>query len=228
MLTRVDANTERELRALKFAAMGDPIRLRIVDELLTSDRAPVELRALLGLESNLLAHHLDILESAGLITRSHSSGDGRRRYVRFLRHGVQGLLASPGLSSQRALFICSANSARSQLAAALWTSLTGELAVSAGTRPATRVDPRAIDAAQRAGLDLTNATPRAFSEITTLPALVITVCDRAHEELADNIATLHWSIADPVSSSKRHAFDDTVSELRAWIDAVRPQIKEVA
>ena len=65
-------------RAARHAALGDPVRLAIVDELAASDRAPVELRRRLGLESNLLAHHLDVLEGVGLITRSRSSGGGRR------------------------------------------------------------------------------------------------------------------------------------------------------
>ncbi len=56
------------LRASRHAALGDPVRLAIVDELASSDRSPVELRRRYGLESNLLAHHLDVLEEVGLIT----------------------------------------------------------------------------------------------------------------------------------------------------------------
>lgn len=63
------------------AALGDPSRLAIVDQLTGSDRSPQELQELLGVPSNLLAHHLDVLAAAGLIERSRSSGDGRRRYV---------------------------------------------------------------------------------------------------------------------------------------------------
>ena len=83
-----------EGRAARHAALGDPVRLAIVDELAVSDRAPVELRRLVGIESNLLAHHLDVLEAVGLIGRSRSSGDGRRRYVHLLPHGLAGL--APG------------------------------------------------------------------------------------------------------------------------------------
>ena len=69
-------------RASRHAALGDPIRLAIADELAISDRAPMELQAMFGLPSNLLSHHLDVLENVGLISRHRSSGDGRRRYVR--------------------------------------------------------------------------------------------------------------------------------------------------
>ena len=78
-------------RAGMHAALGEPVRLAMVDDLAVSDRAPVELAERHGLASNLLAHHLDVLEQAGLIERSRSSGDGRRRYVR-LRHEVLDVL----------------------------------------------------------------------------------------------------------------------------------------
>jgi ArsR family transcriptional regulator, arsenate/arsenite/antimonite-responsive transcriptional repressor / arsenate reductase (thioredoxin) len=201
-------------RAARHAAMGDPARLAIVDELSVSDRAPVELRRLLGMESNLLAHHLDVLERVGLIERSRSSGDGRRRYVHLLGDALEGLAPGRRIGPGRALFVCSANSARSQLAAALWHQATGEPAESAGTHPADRVHPGAIAAATRAGLDLGSATPHDLGEIAVLPPLVITVCDRAHEELDAHDAWLHWSIPDPVPVGTKAAFDATLIELR--------------
>src|SRR3954452_9874184 len=108
-------------RARRHAALGDPVRLAIVDELVRSDRAPMELRDRFALESNLLAHHLDVLEAAGLIGRSRSSGDGRRRYVHLLPAALELLGPVTVPRPARVLFVCTANSARSQLAAALWT-----------------------------------------------------------------------------------------------------------
>jgi protein-tyrosine-phosphatase len=66
------------------------------------------------------------------------------------------------------------------------------------------------------GLDLSDARPQALDEVPRRPALVITVCDRAHEEL-DELAWLHWSIPDPVGASRRRAFDNTVDSLRRRI-----------
>lgn len=111
---RADPGLER--RAAGHAALGDPVRLSIVDELTASDRAPVELRRRLGIESNLLAHHLDVLERVGLIERSRSSGDGRRRYVHLRPNALGGLAEARHVEVGPALFVCSANSARSQLA----------------------------------------------------------------------------------------------------------------
>lgn len=207
-------------RADRHAALGDPARLSIVDELFVSDRSPVELRRRLGMESNLLAHHLDVLERVGMIERSRSSGDGRRRYVHLRPDALEGLRPGRTLPPAPALFVCSANSARSQLAAALWEQATGAPAFSAGTHPAARVHPGAVAAAERAGLDLRQAVPRRLEALETLPSLVVTVCDRAHEELTVGDAWLHWSVPDPVPVGSKAAFDATIVELRARIGAV--------
>ena len=200
-------------RAQRHAALGDTVRLAIVDELALSDRAPFELRRLVGLESNLLAHHLDVLESVGMISRSRSSGDGRRRYVHLLRDSLRDLSPGRRVVPRRALFVCTRNSARSQLAAALWRSLAGAPAESAGTHPASRVHPGAIAAAKRAGLDITGSIPRALERVGKLPGIVVTVCDQAHEELAPDDTWLHWSVPDPVPRGTRRAFDAALAEL---------------
>jgi protein-tyrosine-phosphatase len=209
-----------EHRAAQHAALGDPVRLAIVDELMVSDRAPVELRVLTGLESNLLAHHLDTLEEAGLIIRSHSSGDARRRYVRLVRGALVGLEFTVRKTPSDILFICTKNSARSQLAAALWREITGQEAQSAGTHPAQRVHPGAVAAAERSGLDLHDAVPRRFDEIAAVPALVITVCDRAHEEIGSGRDWWHWSVPDPLERATKSAFDTTLADLRDRIEVV--------
>ena len=161
-MTATAAGHERSERAARHAALGDPVRLAIVDELSASDRAPVELRRRLGLESNLLAHHLDVLERVGLIERSRSSGDGRRRYVHLRWSALDGLTPAPTVAVGPALFVCSANSARSPLAAALWRHRTGLPALSAGTHPADRYHPGAVAAAGRVGLDLDDDGPTSF------------------------------------------------------------------
>jgi protein-tyrosine-phosphatase/DNA-binding transcriptional ArsR family regulator len=203
-----------EQRAARHAALGDPVRLAIVDELTTSDRSPIELRRLVGIESNLLAHHLDVLEQVGMINRSRSSGDGRRRYVHLLRSSLPGLHHGRRVVPGGALFVCTRNSARSQLAAALWRSLADAPAESAGTHPADRVHPGAIAAAKRARVTMDGTAPRSLGELDRLPSLVITVCDQAHEELDPLDDWLHWSIPDPVPAGTVKAFDAVVDELR--------------
>lgn len=204
-------------RAAAHAALGDPVRLAIVDELTMTDRAPSELRTTLDIESNLLAHHLDVLDAAGLISRHRSSGDGRRRYVRLERGALDSLTIGPRRAIGEALFVCTHNSARSQLAAALWRDVVGEPATSAGTSPAERIHPGAVAAAARAGLDLSGAVPRLLADVDGLPAIVITVCDRAHEELAPPDDWLHWSIPDPVPVATAAAFDAARDEIASRV-----------
>ena len=208
------------IRARRHAALSDPVRLTIVDELVASDRSPVELRRLVGIESNLLAHHLDVLEQVGMINRSRSSGDGRRRYVHLEMSALDGLQPGSRRQAERALFVCTRNSARSQLAAALWRSVTSQPAESAGTHPAAKVDPGAVAAARRARLPLGASVPRTIDQVDVVPRLVITVCDQAHEELDAPDSWLHWSIPDPVAVGSAAAFDASVRELRQRIDGL--------
>lgn len=207
------------VRAARHAALGEPVRLAIVDELARSDRSPVELRRQFQLESNLLTHHLGVLEEVGLIGRSQSSGDGRRRYIHLDRDG----LPTPPEQSVRAgsaLFVCTRNSARSQLAAALWAQLSGGSARSAGTHPADEVHRGALRAAARAGLDLGDATPHMLGDDVDADEVVVTVCDQAHEELCPGPEWLHWSVPDPVCIGTDRAFDTTLRDLRDRIRAV--------
>jgi protein-tyrosine-phosphatase/DNA-binding HxlR family transcriptional regulator len=210
------------VRAACHAALGDPVRLAIVDELAVSDRAPVELRRLVGVESNLLAHHLDVLEHNGLISRHRSAGDGRRRYVHLRREALDQLAPVRGITIGPALFVCTHNSARSQLAAALWQHLTGHHADSAGTSPAPRVHPGAIASARRAGIELGDVRPNRIDDVAVLPALVVTVCDLAHEELHPDPDRdwLHWSIPDPLPAATRAAFDAARDEIHTRITAL--------
>jgi ArsR family transcriptional regulator, arsenate/arsenite/antimonite-responsive transcriptional repressor / arsenate reductase (thioredoxin) len=209
-----------EVRAARHAALGDAIRLAIVDELVSSDRSPVELQHLTGVTSNLLAHHLDVLERVGIITRSRSTGDGRRRYIRLRREALADLAPGRRPRRQPVLFVCTHNSARSHIAAALWTRLTDQPAASAGTHPSERVHPGAVAAARRAGLDIAGAVPRHLDEVRRPFPLVVTVCDRAHEELTADRSWWHWSVPDPVATPSRAAFDATVTELRERITSV--------
>lgn len=207
-------------RAARLGALSDPLRLRIVDALTGCDRSPVELGRRLDVESNLLAHHLVVLEQAGLIERSRSSGDGRRRYVHLLSAALDGLLIRPVPTARPALFVCTRNSARSQLAAAVWRDVTGSPASSAGTHPADRVHPGAVAAARRSRLDIGQQGPRRLNEVPATADLVVTVCDQAHEELAPPDTWLHWSIPDPVPTGTAAAFDATVTELRSRVSGL--------
>lgn len=215
-------------RVAVHAALADEYRLRIVDELAVSDRAPSELCQQLGIESNLLAHHLGVLEQAGLVERVVSSGDRRRRYLRLCPDALAPVCEPTiRVAARSVLFVCTANSARSQLAAALWNATHDVLATSAGTEPADRVHPEAVRAGARVGLDLGDATPRSIEQVGAVPDLLITVCDRAYEDLvqrAPDTVVLHWSIPDPADAGGPAAFDAAVERITTRVRALSPLV----
>ena len=206
-------------RAAIHAALGDPARLRMVDALRSGDLTVRQLADIARLPGNAAAHHLDVLERAGVIARRISEGDRRRRYVT-LRADRLATIEGPRIApAGPILFVCTHNSARSQFAAALWRRRTGAEADSAGTDPAARVHPHAVDAATAFGIDLLAARPKGYDEVETAPALVVSVCDRAHEaESPFDAPRLHWSIPDPVRRGSASAFRSSFAAIASRIE----------
>jgi arsenate reductase len=127
----------------------------------------------------------------------------------------------------RVLFLCTGNSARSQIAQALLTHLGGDRveAASAGTAPAPRVNPGALEALAEARIPWRGEPPRSVDGLEHEHwDLVVTVCDDARESCPVFPAgpmVAHWGIPDPASvvnaSARRQAFADTLRVLRAMI-----------
>ena len=210
-------------RAAVHAALADPARLRIVDTLGAGDASPSELAAMLGMPSNLLAHHLHVLDEAGILTRRRSEGDRRRTYLQLVPGTLEAVAAPPGPAAHRVLFICTANSARSHLAAALWRRASPIPAVSAGTHPADSIAPGTIAAAGRHQLPLPRLRPRHLSQVRQDGDLIITVCDLAHEELGD-LAAVHWSVPDPVPAGDPGSFDAALTRLADRVERLAPRL----
>jgi arsenate reductase (thioredoxin) len=106
------------------------------------------------------------------------------------------------MTKARVLFVCTHNSARSQMAEGLLRAMAGERfkAGSAGTE-ATRVHPLAIRAMAERGIDISGHTSKALDRVIQEPwDYVITVCDDANERCPFVPATftrLHWPFEDP-------------------------------
>lgn len=156
-----EQSDELARRAAMHAALADQARLLITDRLAEGDASPSELGTLLAMPSNLLAHHLRVLEDARIITRRRSEGDHRRSYLRLVPGALGSLTAPPRWTASRVLFVRTANSARSHLAAALWRQASPVPATSAGTHPAGAIHPGALDAARRHDLPLPRRCPPA-------------------------------------------------------------------
>lgn len=211
-----------ERRARIHAALGDVARLAIIDRLAISDVSPGEVARLLDLPTNLVAHHLRVLEATGLITRTRSEGDRRRSYLRLVPEALSGLLHPQLLRGSRVVFVCTHNSARSPLAAALLAVRTPVPAASAGTEPAARVHPRAVKVGRRHGLDLGRARPAHVADVIRADDLVISVCDNAHEHLTGSRPRLHWSVPDPARVDTDEAFERAYAEISDRVDRLVP------
>jgi ArsR family transcriptional regulator, arsenate/arsenite/antimonite-responsive transcriptional repressor / arsenate reductase (thioredoxin) len=218
----IELSAEALRRLQVHAALADAGRLIIVDRLLLGDASPSELHDVVSMSSSLLAHHLAVLEGAGILRRVRSDGDRRRTYLQLIPAALDLLVSSVALPAERVVFVCTQNSARSQLAVAVWNRCSRLPAASAGTQPAARVHPGAVAVAARRGLAMRPRRPRHLDEVVRPTDLIVAVCDSVHEELPAQGARLHWSITDPVGAEGAQAFDRAVDELVARIDQLAP------
>jgi protein-tyrosine-phosphatase len=161
-----------------------------------------------------------VLENAQVIERIESSADRRKRFIRLTERNLPLLVSSK--YPEKVHFICRHNSARSQLAAAIWKKLVGTVASSAGTDPAKTVHPLTFQIAKRHDLDLGLATPRKYRPILAHDRLEITVCDQSHDDLSMPLSRSHWSLPDPSEIGTISAFEQTYQEL---IKRITPLVK---
>jgi ArsR family transcriptional regulator, arsenate/arsenite/antimonite-responsive transcriptional repressor / arsenate reductase (thioredoxin) len=225
MTTEVNLNAVT--RSSIFAALADPGRLAIVDRLLLGDVSPTEIQLLMSMPSNLVAHHVRVLEKADIVRRVRSEGDRRRTYLRINTDTLEAIVPAVARKTHRVVFVCTQNSARSQLAAAIWNRRSSVPAASAGTQPAPEIHPEALAVARRRNLPMEPRTPRHLDDVGTPDDLIIAVCDNAHEELPTDLSRIHWSIPDPARSSLADAFERAFDELARRIDYLAPRLQPI-
>lgn len=214
--------------------VGHPLRWRLLGELGRGDRRVHELVAATGEPQNLVSYHLGKLREVGLVTARRSSADGRDAYYAADLARLATLLSAtgaalhPGLApgavtlpepGARVLFLCTGNSARSQMAEALVAARShGRVdARSAGSHPkplhpnavAVLRDGYGIDVATRRSKHVDELSDQRFDR-------VITLCDRVREvcpPLPGSPAHAHWSLPDPAAG---HDPDDLGASLPAF------------
>jgi ArsR family transcriptional regulator, arsenate/arsenite/antimonite-responsive transcriptional repressor / arsenate reductase (thioredoxin) len=220
----VESLNELARRVQIHAALADPGRLAIVDRLLSADASPSELQTAVSMPSNLIAHHLRVLEGAGIVRRSRSEGDRRRTYIHLIPDALDAMVPATRRGAERVVFVCTQNSARSQLAVAVWERRSSVPATSAGTHPAAAVHPQAVATARRHHLPMRSQTPQHLDDVVSPTDLVIAVCDNAHEELPADTSRIHWSIPDPAGGDDEAAFDRALDDITHRIDRFAPTL----
>jgi len=217
--------------------LAHPLRWQLVSELGRSDRRVGELVQLVSEPQNLVSYHLAHLRRAGVVSARRSSADGRDVYYRadLLRCrdllGDAGLSLHPGLSltptppadaaprrsRQKLLFLCSGNSARSQIAEALMVQRSdGSIdARSAGSHPKS-LHPNAVRVMAERGVDISGRSTKSMNRFTRSQFDgVITMCDKVREicpEFPGSPIAAHWSIADPAASGNNDETNFTTFE----------------
>jgi arsenate reductase len=132
------------------------------------------------------------------------------------------------MDKQRVLFLCTHNSARSQMAEGLLRHLAGDRfeVYSAGTE-ATAVRPLAIEAMAELGIDIVNQRSKSLQRFLDQPFdWVITVCDDANESCPVFFGArerLHWSFPDP--SRATGSTQQQLAVYRSVRDAIRERIE---
>jgi arsenate reductase len=129
---------------------------------------------------------------------------------------------------KRVLFLCTGNSARSQMAEALVNRLRADRwhAVSAGTHPTGRVHPLAVQALKDVGIEIPGARSKSVDEFHDVPFdVVITLCDDAAEECPVWLGQgqrMHLGFPDPAQGSLedfRQVRDGIQQRVLAYLDS---------
>jgi ArsR family transcriptional regulator, arsenate/arsenite/antimonite-responsive transcriptional repressor / arsenate reductase (thioredoxin) len=253
VVTTVRADAPSPPRFLRLA--GHPLRWRLLSELARSDRRVGELCDLAGQRQSLVSYHLRQLRDGGVVSARRSLADGRDSYYTLELARCGELLVSagaslhPGLGSAvgshpgrgrrvaraRVLFLCTGNSARSQMAEALaeQRSAGAVRAASAGSHPKP-LHPNAVRVMRDRGIDLADRRSKHFSEFTGRRFdYVISLCDRVREicpEFPGTPQAIHWSVRDPArepgtDDETLPAFERTATELETRIDFLLEAIK---
>ncbi len=227
--------------------LGHPIRWQLLTALVQSDRRAQELAKLLEQPQNLISYHLHLLSQDGLVRCQRSRSDLREIYYSLNWEHARQLFFSAGQSlhpaftdeittmdefavgerKARVLFLCTRNSARSQMAEGLLRKRSNEIiqAFSAGTKPAF-VHPLAIRALQEMNIDITHQHSKSLQEFLGQNFdYIITVCDRVREVcpvFPGDPIYIHWSIPDPVEiegleSERLQAFREIALQLNRRI-----------
>jgi len=244
--------TRAQQPAALFRLAGDPVRWSLVRELAGSDRRVRELTAALQVPQSLVSYHLGRLRAAGVVSARRSAADGRDAYYRLDLDRCRDLLTDAGVAlhpglrcswapadpaggrRRRVLFLCTGNSARSQMAEALAEARSRHVvqAHSAGSRPKP-VHASAVRVMAARGVDISGHVSKhldAFREQRL--DYVISLCDRVREvcpEFPGRPRTIHWSIPDPAAAlfdatDPDAAFERTADELEERIRFLLHQI----
>lgn len=225
--------------------ISHPLRWQILTMLACTDLRVQEIVQGLSHPQNLVSYHLKQLKNERIIQEHRSKADGREVYYSLDLDRVSALyfssgealhpaltgasqLAAAGIEKPvRVLFLCTHNSARSQMAEGLLRSrgLSPITVFSAGTEP-DQVHPLAVKALGEMNIDISSQRSKSLDEFVGQHFdYIITVCDRAREAcplFPGDPVRIHWSFSDPAAlegseDERFQAFRETALQLNTRI-----------
>jgi protein-tyrosine-phosphatase len=234
-----------------FKLLAHDIRWHLLTLLVHSDYTGQELVRLLKHPQNLVSYHLRLLAGQQVIRERRNNADERSIYYSLDLERLHSLLAhagenlhpafsvtpisstehKPSVSSSqppvRVLFLCTHNSARSQIAEGMMRGLSnGSIEVaSAGSDP-TSLHPLAVKACAAMGFDISQQRSKAIDELQEQSFdYIVTVCDRVREVCPtwpSEPTCMHWSFPDPsavqgTEEERYRAFEQTALQLMTRI-----------
>ena len=235
--------------------IADPLRWRLLDELGRSDRRVGELCELVDKPQSLVSYHLRELRNGGLVSARRSAADGRDTYYRGNVGRCADVLAAAGSAlhpaidltrrdiarparrrgrAPRILFLCTGNSARSQIAEALVEHRTdGAIVARSAGRAPKPLHPNAVRVLAERGIDISGRRSKHLDRfVSDRFDRVITLCDKVREVCPDfpgQPVAAHWSMADPAAEGANDkasypAFVRTADEIEQRVDLLIPQL----
>lgn len=235
---------------------GHPVRWRLLTELGRSDRVVAELSQALGEPQNLVSYHLAKLRDGRLVSARRSAADRRDTYYGLDLTRLAELLSAaggalhPGLrlgpaaaaprkpsaAPTRVLFLCTGNSARSQMAEALLRARADGAVetFSAGSHPKP-LHPNALKVMREDfGLEIAGQVSKSFEVYAGEDFdWVISLCDKVREVCPDfpgRPEVIHWSLPNPATGEDDVAnlplFRQTAAELSMRIDFLLAALAE--
>lgn len=224
--------------------LAHDIRWRLIKVLCMSDYRVHELVNLVNAPLNLVSYHLKKMREDQLVTARRSEADARDTYYSLDLDQLGILYRSAGNALHPAiigtpmkvmtkeppainvLFVCTHNSARSQMAEGLLRDMSAEriTVVSAGSHP-TVIHPTAIQVMDEFGINIRAQQAKSLNSVTHIAFdYVITVCDRAREicpSFSSASHQIHWSFPDPTAiaddAQRLQMFRDIAAHLRSRI-----------
>lgn len=227
--------------------LAHDVRWELLAELSRSDRRVGELVTLTARPQNLVSYHLGRLRAGGIIHERRSSADARDVYYHLDLGRLGELYRNSGIALHpalidgsakgnlrplrrplRVLFLCTHNSARSQMAEALLRIQAGPQMVvaSAGSQPSA-VHPLAVQVMAERSIAIDGQLSKHMDELVHEKwNIVVTVCDQVREvcpAFPAETRTIHWSVPDPAAATGTAA--ERVAAFHAAADDIAQRVE---